>query len=265
MSTLARLFTSALTGALLPILHPRENQRRVGSINSVGGEVLLDGCDGCNSVSIDVRGTYTAMTFELSGTINGTDFIPIPLVLKDPNQLKSIISIIPAAATGAWEADIAAYSAIRLRNTNASAPTGTAAIVMVASNAPLSRMVVRDAAFRCPTATAAVGVAATLTLAPPGAGLRHYITRITIDRINGTATALTPSAVALNATTANIPDSLAFSIPQDALAPGAMTPIDKDFSARPIATVAQNTNTIIVCPATPGVIWRITAFYFVAP
>jgi hypothetical protein len=265
MAGLRRLFASLVTGFELPILHPRENLRKVGSISGVGGEVLLDGCDGCNSVSIDIRGTYTVMAFELSGTINGTDFIPIPLVPKDPNQLKSVISAIPAAATGAWEADIAAYSAIRLRNTNASTPTGTAAIVMVASNAPLSRMVVRDASFRCPTVTAAVGVAATLTLASPGAGLRHYLTRITIDRINGTATALTPSVAALNATTTNIPDSLALSIPQDALAPGTIAPIDKDFSARPIATSFQNTSTTITCSAIPGVIWRITVFYFVAP
>jgi hypothetical protein len=43
-----------------------------------------------------------------------------------------------------------------------------------------------------------------------------------------------------------------------------MFPWREDF-AYPVSTVAQNTATTIVCPATVGVIWRITAGYYVAP
>lgn len=38
----------------------------------------------------------------------------------------------------------------------------------------------------------------------------------------------------------------------------------EDFNL-PIATSAQATATTIVCPATPNVIWRVTAGYYVAP
>jgi hypothetical protein len=266
MAGLRRAFASLLTGLELPILHPRENPRKTGSISTVGGEIFFDGLDGCNSISVDVRGVYTLMTFELQGTSNGADWFTVPLTLKDPNQLKTLISSIPTAAVGAWEGDISGYSVVRLRNTSGSAPTGNPTIVMIGSNAPLSRTVVRDATFRCPTTTAVVGALTALTLAAPGVGLRHYITKIQVDRINGTAAALTPSTAVLNITTSNIPDALAFSVPQDALAPGAMsTPVDKDFGARPLAASSQNSNTTITCPATPGIIWRVTAYYFVAP
>jgi hypothetical protein len=38
----------------------------------------------------------------------------------------------------------------------------------------------------------------------------------------------------------------------------------EDFSY-PIAPAAQNTALTVVCPATPNVIWRVTANHYVAP
>jgi hypothetical protein len=234
----------------------------VGNISSLNGELILDGVDACNSLSIDFKGTYVG-THEISGTINGSDWLIIPLVPKDPNQLKAIIASVPPASIVAYEADIAAYQAVKVRNT--AYTSGTANIVMVASNSPLAQSVVRAATFRSPTALSPLSGAGSLSLPAPGAGLRHYILSIQIDRINGSTTALTAVATPLAVAISNTLDSLAWSVPQDALAAGGISTVNKDFGARPLATNAQNTVTTITAPATTNVIWRITAYYFVAP
>lgn len=112
------------------------------------------------------------------------------------------------------------------------------------------------------TNTGAAAAAVTLTLAAPGAGLRHYLTYLSVNRF---ATALlTAAATPVLVTTTNIPGSLVLSFPAEAAAQGTLFPWREDF-AFPVATSAQNTATTIVCPATTAVIWRVTAGYYVAP
>jgi 3-polyprenyl-4-hydroxybenzoate decarboxylase len=102
----------------------------------------------------------------------------------------------------------------------------------------------------------------TLTIASPGAGLRHYMTYIKIERI---ATALlTAAATPVVVTTTNLPGSLAYSVQADAAAQGLIYTLRDDF-AYPLAASAQATATTIVCPGTTGVIWRVTAGYQVRP
>jgi hypothetical protein len=116
-----------------------------------------------------------------------------------------------------------------------------------------------------PSAATAVGAAAaavTLTLAAPGVGLRHYLTYLSMNRF--AAAALTAAAVPVTVTTTNLPGTLAFSFAADAALQGTLDRWREDFSY-PVMTVAQNTATTIVCPATTGVIWRVTAGFFVAP
>jgi hypothetical protein len=99
-------------------------------------------------------------------------------------------------------------------------------------------------------------------MASPGAGLRHYLTYLSINRF---ATALlTAAAAPVVVTTTNLPGALAFSFAADAAAQGTMDRWREDFSF-PLAASAQATATTIVCPVTTGVIWRVTAGYYVAP
>jgi hypothetical protein len=66
-------------------------------------------------------------------------------------------------------------------------------------------------------------------------------------------------------TTTNLPGALAFSVEADAAAQGTRaSAVSEDFSY-PLATSAQNTATTFVAPLTTGVIWRLTAGYYVAP
>ena len=70
------------------------------------------------------------------------------------------------------------------------------------------------------TITAAVSMAATLTLTAPGAGLRHYITGLRIE--HHTAALLTAGTTPVVVTTTNLPGALAFSIPMEAAAQGSV-------------------------------------------
>jgi hypothetical protein len=108
------------------------------------------------------------------------------------------------------------------------------------------------------TITAATGVAATLSL-PAVTGLRHYIGNIEIVR-SATA-ALTASATPTVITTTNLPGSLAFTMGSDTGGTGVDKILDANFSGQPLAALLAGTATTVVCPATPGVIWRVNAFY----
>jgi len=112
------------------------------------------------------------------------------------------------------------------------------------------------------TATGASGAVVTLTLTSPGAGLRHYVTYVSINRY--AAALLTASATPVVVTTTNFPGALAFTFPADAAALGTLFQLQEDFTY-PIASSALATNTTIVCPATTGVIWRVSAGFYVAP
>ena len=102
----------------------------------------------------------------------------------------------------------------------------------------------------------------TLTLTSPATGLRHYLTHLEVTR-SATA-ALTAGATPTVVTTTNLPNSLAFTFGADGAAQGSDKSIVRDF-AWPLAASAQAAATTIVCPATTGVIWRVSAGFYVAP
>lgn len=103
--------------------------------------------------------------------------------------------------------------------------------------------------------------AVTLTLAAPGAGLRHYITGIWFERYVSVAT--TAAASGFVSTSAN--SGLVFQLPSDAQAIGTVTfPVAITFSS-PVAATTQNTATTFTAPAVTGTQYRISVTYFTAP
>ena len=84
-----------------------------------------------------------------------------------------------------------------------------------------------------------------LTLTAPGAGLRHYITGLRIER--HAAALLTAGTTPVVVTTTNLPGALAFSIPVEAAAQGSVYEKVLD-PVRAIVAAAQNTATTIVAP-----------------
>lgn len=238
-------------------LHPRENLYVTGSLASVNAEVVVD-CDGATSFSIDMRGTFSG-TFAAEGTVDGTNWQVIPI---RPINVASIAYVLAVTGTtqGTWVGKCSAFRKIRVRET--AHTSGSFTCNLMISNAILDDSLQGMVTTVLGTATGAASAAVTLTIASPGAGLRPYLTYLSINKF---ATAvLTAAAAPVIVTTTNLPGSLAFSFEADAAAQGTMIRWREDFTY-PLAASAQATATTIVCPATTGVIWRVTAGYYVAP
>lgn len=250
---MAKLSTDLRSG----VLHPRESLSASGTIGAANAEVIAD-CDGSGSVTMDLRGTFS-LTMEVAGTVDGTNWTPIPV--RPVNQAAVIyVATVVGTAAGLWVGACVGFRKVRARCTAYTSGSATTTIManLNAVDQSLSGMVTTGIG----TATGAAGAAVTLTIASPGAGLRPYLTYLSINRF---ATALlTAAAAPVVVTTTNIPGSLAFSFPADAAAQGTLFPWREDF-AYPIATSAQAAATTIVCPATTAVIWRVSAGYYVAP
>lgn len=239
-------------------LNPRENQKASGTLGALNAEIIAD-CDGCSTVALDLRGTFSH-TVEVAGTVDGTNWTPIPV---RPQTGGIYAASVAGTASGIWMASCAGFERVRARVTAYTSGGSTA--TLVASNAlfdDFARNGGITSAFTTTIGTA--GTATTLTIAAPGAGLRHYLTYLRIVRFP--TAALVASATPVAITTTNLPGTLAFTAPADAALQGASLPpvIQEDWNY-PLMAVAQNTATTVVCPATTNVIWRITAGYYVAP
>lgn len=250
---MAKLSRDLSTG----IIHPREFIFGTGTLGALNAEVIVD-ADGSGTVTLDLRGTFS-MTIEVAGTIDGTNWQLIPM--RTINQASKLyVAAVAGAVAGSWVGSCPGFRKVRARVT---AYTSGAATTFLAANLGYPDFTL-DAQItsNLVTAVGAASAPVTLTLASPGAGLRHYLTYLAINRF--AAAVLTAAAAPVTVTTTNLPGALAFSFPADAAALGTLFPWREDF-AFPLASSAQNTATTIVAPITTGVIWRITAGFYVAP
>lgn len=244
----------AAGGSVGSNLHPRENLLTQGTLAALNAEVSLPS-DGAATVSLDLRGVFVG-NIAVQGTVDGTNWVLIPI----RSQLGGIF-VIQASAAGMWMASCAGFAKVRALMT--AFTSGAATATLMTSNALFDDFAKNGSiTTSLGTVTAAAGAIATLTLAAPGVGLRHYITYIHITRF--AAALLVAAAAPVLVTTTNLPGTLVFSLPAEAAAQGSVFVYQEDF-AYPIAAVAQNTATTIVGPVTANVIWRITAGFFVAP
>ena len=151
-------------------LHPRENIVGAGALGALNAEIVIN-ADGASTVALDLRGTFN-LTVELAGSVDGTNWTLLPVRSMAGG---SYLASVAGAAAGAWVAACAGFAKIRARVT----------------------------AYTSGAATA------TLTLAAPGAGLRHYITGLRIER--HAAALLVAGTTPVVVTTTNLPGALAFS------------------------------------------------------
>lgn len=255
MASLTRLLGTGLLGGLL--LHPRETLFKSFTLGSLNAEDFID-CDGSSTVTLDLRGTFN-LTIEVAGTVDGSNWTLIPM--RPINQAAiAYVAAVTGSAAGTWVGQCAGYRRLRARVT--AYTSGSATTTLAANSAPYDNLLFGPVASGIGTTVGTSGAATTLTLAAPGAGLRHYLTYLAINRF--AAAALTAAAAPVTVTTTNLPGSLAFSFAAEAFPQGSLDRWREDF-AFPVASSAQNTATTIVCPATTGVIWRVTAGFYVAP
>ncbi len=238
-------------------LHPREALFAVGTLGALNAELIV-AADGAASVSLDLRGSF-ALSIEVSGSVDGVNWLPIAMRPFGQTALAyQLVAVNPFA--GLLVGKCSAYRLVRARV--AAYTSGAATAVLMTDTAPLDDVPPGGTTTMTATAVGAAGAAVTLTLPAPPAGLRNYITYLAINRF--AAAALTAAAAPLTVTTTNIAGSLAFSVPAEAAAQGSLDRWREDF-AWPLASSAMATATAFACPATPNVIWRATAAYFVAP
>jgi len=238
-------------------LHPRENLVAAGNLAALNAEIVIE-TDGSSSIALDLRGPFSGSVV-LEGTIDGSNYTSIPV---RPLNVASVsyLATITGTVAGIWVGKCTGFMRVRAR---VSAYTsGTFIATLVAGTGILDDSLQGLVTPVVATAVGAAGAAVTLTLASPGAGLRHYLTYLSINRF--AAAALTAAATPVTVTTSNIPGALALSFAADAAAQGTIDRWREDF-AYPVATSAQATATTIVCPVTTGVLWRVTAGYYVAP
>jgi hypothetical protein len=237
-------------------LHPRETLFNTGNLAAVNAEVIVDS-DGASSVALDIRGTFVG-TIEVSGTVDGTNWIVIPV--KPVAQALKLF-VVSVTTAGLWSGPInAPYRDVRARMT--AWTSGAATTVIASSTGALDWTLDGCITPATVTAVGASGATVTLSVPAPVAGLRNYLTYLSINRF--AAAVLTAAAAPVTVTTTGITGALAFSFAADAAALGTLDRWREDF-AFPIAASAQATAITVVAPVTTGVIWRITAGYYVAP
>ena len=236
--------------------HPRENQTATGNLGAANATTTIR-VDGCSTITLDLRGTFN-LTVQVQGSVDGTNWTLIPL---RPMTGGILVPGVTGTAVGTWTGSCAGYTQVRAIVT---AYTSGTVVATLAGTLGYADDFSRNGGVtsQIGTTVGAAGAAVTLTLAAPGAGLRHYLTYLSVNRF--AAAALTAAATPVTVTTTNLPGSLAITVPADGAALGTMDRWREDF-AFPIMSNAQNTATTIVCPATTGVIWRVTAGYYVAP
>lgn len=223
------------------------------NISALNGEVFMD-IQNEHHVIVGINGTFSATSI-MQYTVDGNTYYSSPI--WDVQAEKFIVGI---TAAGVYQIDMP--SGARRARLLCSAYTSGAITVAMRGN------MAQDFVYAKPipttttaTTTAATGAAATLTIASAGAGLFHYITRLVIER--HTSAALTAAATPIIITTTNINGSLAFSIPADAATQGSVYREVIEIGEHALKTTTAGTATTIVAPAVTGVIWRITAYYYI--
>lgn len=260
-----------LAGAYVPVRSSRRTPATgIATLGALNSE-QIHACDGDESAIVHVASSVAStLTLEFSASIDGIYFFPVlayPLhsvastalpVLAQPLITDAIAVTASPAFRRVYCVRVAQF---RFLKTRISAYTAGSVDVITVSDAQRSSHPYvndRTAATLVVSTTAAVGVALTATL-PAVPGLRHYIDRIKVLRF---ATALlTAAAAPVLVTTTNIPGALNISLPADAAAAGSLLEVREDLGSAGLATTAINTASTIVCPATAGVIWRVTAIY----
>lgn len=227
----------------------------IGTIALLNGEIVLD-ISGATVVTAHLTGIFVG-TFAIAGTVDGTNYIDLPTMAEGINQWAAPAGIV---APGLHVAMCGGFDKVRIRCT--AYTSGAALIGMRGSSSPISALNFQ----RLEPSTLAISTLGTAnaittaTLPAPGVGLFHYITSVTVTRINGTAAAVVGTAL-LSITTTNLPGALAWSS-GNAMAVGESKIDVVETWPNGLKSTTANTATTIVAPAGgAGIQHRIVVTY----
>lgn len=246
-------------GALDSIIQTTVTDARAQTVTlgALNAEAVID-LAGQATILVDLRTAALNASLVFEGTVDGTNYVAVPAF---DIQAGAYVATVVVTTTLAKQYALTATGFKRIRTRVSAYTSGN---IAVGARATQSGYIIQAAQLPVisASATAAANTALTLTIAAPGAGLRHYITGIEITR---NATAALAGTATLVITTTNITTGLAWSVGNAMAAGGTQIDVARDFT-QPLQTTTQNTATTIVAPA-PGaaVLWRINAYYYVAP
>lgn len=109
------------------------------------------------------------------------------------------------------------------------------------------------------TAVSTSGAALTLTI-PAVTGTYNYLVKLRIEMY--AASALTASGTPITVTTTGWPGTFSTLFPTAVATQGTIFEKEFNFNDNPLRGALINTVQTVVLPATTGVIWKATAFYY---
>ena len=255
-----------LLGTFVPV---RERREASGTLAAANAELVLD-TNGDESALIYVNAgaaTFNA-TLEFTGSVDGTNFFPIIAFPYSPGCVGGTVPVAgqpllveavnTAGVIRAYALACGQLKKVRVRL--AAWASGSAATIIVSDTQGSlnANVAIQRSGTQLVTNTGGVGAAVTATL-PAVTGLRHYIDFIRVTR-SATA-ALTAAAAPVLVTTGNLPGSPVITFGADAAGIGLDKEGVLDFGAAGMAAITAGGATSVVCPAYPGVVWRVNVCY----
>jgi hypothetical protein len=230
----------------LTFMHPLENKSKSGLLSVPNSNCAID-CDGCGTVSVDLRGANVNLTLIVEGSYdNFVQSIQTIPMLPINQAVVQYAATFGGTVPGSWMGDCAGYTQVRAR---ATAVTQPGDVIVTAS---IAQFVEPPIAPLFVTSTAASGAALTVTASAPGVGLRIYTVDIIGEKF--AAAALTAGAAPILATTTGLPGAPPIRFPAAVMGQGELA-VKELGNAQPVPAIAQNTAVTLVLPATTGVIW----------
>lgn len=233
-------------------------------LGALNAEVVMD-LNGKAVVNIDVRTAAAVLTYLVEGTVDGTNYIAMPMfatfqLLVAAALGEQYVPSVTIATThsGNYVIGCSGFRRIRVR-----VSAYTSGNITVTPRASISNFLTYSRLIPATlhvTATAAANTLATASLPAAGAGMFHYITNIYCTR---NATAALVGTATLIITSTNLPGTPAWSNGNAMAAGGSQ--LDLNYSpATPLKSLLANTATTIVMPAAgAAVLNRVNVSYYV--
>jgi hypothetical protein len=227
-------------------------------LGSLNAETIMD-LNGQSTAFFDVRTAALNATVVFEGTVDGSNWVGLSAWnLVTEAQLAALV--ITTTHGAVYAVGCAGLRRIRVRIS-----AYTSGNVTISARATMSDF--RIIAQPYPTLLHVTGVAAvntgvTLTLPAAGAGLFHYITRISLRKQYAVVGVAAGAGVVI--TTTNLVGSPAWNTEQLAAPAGTNAHvIDERYTGNPLKCSVANTPTTFVAGAQLETIWRWNVSYFV--
>lgn len=260
----------------MPVLFDDRNNEFQGQLDQIGGGVITDArvssallaalnaeldmdINGKDVAMFDLRTGAMSATLVFEATLDGVNYFGLPAMNLITEAMLAAVIITTTQAT-IYAVKCSGWRRIRVR-----VSAFTSGNITVHGRASVSQQNIYARPIPSTigvTATAAVNVASTATLAAAGAGLFHYITLIELIKLYNVVGIAAGAGVIITST--NLVGAPAWTTEQDAKPAGQVAQVIHWVNhGNPIKSSVANTATTFVAPAQLQTIWRWNIQYYV--